>query len=130
MQLLLTYKSHFVKFKHLKKYNRRMDFSANLKKLLDEKDIQVKELASGTGISKNTVDNYLSGQKSLPNAENVIKIAQFLGVSAEYLVTGKTNYEKRHAALPEQLLCKMEQLSGKDIEAITKIVDALSEKYV
>ena len=107
-----------------------MDFSANLKKLLDEKDIQVKALASGTGISKNTVDNYLSGQKSLPNAENVIKIAQFLGVSAEYLVTGKTNYEKRHAALPEQLLCKMEQLSGKDIEAITKIVDALSEKYV
>jgi hypothetical protein len=35
-----------------------------------------------------------------------------------------------NAALPEPLLCKMEQLSGKDLEAVTKIVDALSEKYV
>ena len=107
-----------------------MDFSENLKKLLDEKDIQVKELASGIGISKNTIDNYLSGQKSLPNAENAIEIAKFLGVSTEYLVTGSTNYEKRHTALPERLLCKMEQLNNKDIEAISKIVDALCEKYV
>lgn len=107
-----------------------MDFSENLKKLLDEKDIQVKELASGIGISKNTIDNYLSGQKSLPNAENAIKIAKFLGVSTEYLVTGSANYEKRHTALPERLLCKMEQLNNKDIEAISKIVDALCEKYV
>ena len=130
IHLLFTYKSYFVKFSHLKKYNKHMDFSANLKKLLEEKDIQVKELASGTGISKNTIDNYLSGQKSLPNAENAIKIAQFLGVSAEFLVTGKTHYEKKHAALPELLLCKMEQLSGKDLESIAKIVDALSEKYI
>ena len=66
-----------------------MDFAENLKNLLDMRDIQVKELSAETGISKNTLDNYLSGQKSIPNAENAIKIARCLGVSAEYLVTGK-----------------------------------------
>ena len=45
------------------------------------KEIEVKELAHGTGISKNTIDNYLSGQKSIPNAENAVKIAKFLGIS-------------------------------------------------
>lgn len=53
--------------------------------------MQIKELSAKTGISKNTIDNYLSGQKSLPNAENAIKIAKVLGTSAEFLVTGKTS---------------------------------------
>ena len=45
-----------------------MSFAENLKEMLDSKDIEIKELAHGTGISKNTIDNYLSGQKSIPNA--------------------------------------------------------------
>ena len=55
-----------------------MSFAENLKDLLDSKEIEVKELAHGTGISKNTLDNYLSGQKSIPNAENAVKIAKLL----------------------------------------------------
>ena len=35
-----------------------MSFAENLKELLDSKEIEVKELAHGTGISKNTLDNY------------------------------------------------------------------------
>ena len=65
-----------------------MCFAENLKELLDSKDIEIKELAYGTGISKNTIDNYLSGQKSIPNAENAVKIAKYLGTTVEYLVTG------------------------------------------
>lgn len=65
-----------------------MCFAKNLKEMLEIKDIEVKELANATGISKNTIDNYLSGQKSIPNAENAVKIAKFLGTTVEYLVTG------------------------------------------
>ena len=58
-----------------------MCFAENLKELLELKDIEIKELANGTGISKNTIDNYLSGQKSIPNAENAVKIAKYLGTT-------------------------------------------------
>ena len=67
-----------------------MSFSENLRDILDFRGMQTKELAAKTEISKNTIDNYLSGQKSLPNIENGVKIAQALGVTVEYLVTGNT----------------------------------------
>lgn len=35
-----------------------------------------------------TIDNYLRENTSQPTAENAVKIAQALGVSVEYLVTG------------------------------------------
>ena len=72
-----------------------MSFAENLRELLDFKDIEIKELAAGTGISKHTIDNYLSGQKSLPNVENGVKIAKFLGTSVEYLWTGTKTTAKK-----------------------------------
>ncbi len=66
-----------------------MSFSENLKAMLDANDMQIKELSAKTGISKNTIDNYLSGQKSLPNAENAVCLAEALGTTVEYLVTGR-----------------------------------------
>ena len=35
-----------------------MSFAENLKEMLEIKDIEIKELANATGISKNTIDNY------------------------------------------------------------------------
>ena len=68
-----------------------MSFAENLRVMLDMRNMELKELSAGTGISKSTLDNYLSGQKSLPNAENAVKIAQALGVTVEFLVTGGAN---------------------------------------
>ena len=65
-----------------------MSFKENLKSELEYQDIQLKELAAKTGISKNRIGNYLTGHNSLPAADNAVKIAQALGVSVEYLVTG------------------------------------------
>ena len=66
-----------------------MGFAENVRSELDFQDIQIKELASKTGISKNTLEKYLSGKKAQPGIENAIKIAQVLGVSVEYLANGK-----------------------------------------
>ena len=67
-----------------------MPFRENLKSELEFQDIKVKELAAKTGISRRTIDQYLSSAAKMPSAENAVKIAQVLGVSVEYLVTGKT----------------------------------------
>ena len=66
-----------------------MSFKDNLKDELTYQDIKVKELAFSTQINKRTIDNYLRENESQPTAENAVKIAQALGVTVEYLVTGK-----------------------------------------
>jgi transcriptional regulator with XRE-family HTH domain len=66
-----------------------MPFKENLKSELEFQDIKVKELAAKTGISRRTIDQYLSAAAKMPSAENAVKIAKVLGVSVEYLVTGK-----------------------------------------
>lgn len=70
-------------------YYGAMSFGENLHKELEFQDIQIKELSQKTGISKNTLDKYISGNKSQPNVKNAVKIAQALGVTVEYLVLGE-----------------------------------------
>ena len=66
-----------------------MGFKENLKSELTYQGMMVKELASLSGISKHTLDNYLNNRGYMPSADAAVKIAQVLGVSVEYLVTGE-----------------------------------------
>ncbi|GHU52439.1 hypothetical protein FACS1894200_13000 [Spirochaetia bacterium] len=66
-----------------------MGFRENLKNELSYNSILVKELAVTSGVPKRTIDKYLTEQGSIPSAENAVKIAQALGVTVEFLVTGK-----------------------------------------
>ena len=65
-------------------------FRDNLREELDYQSISVKELASKTGISMRTIENYLSKRGSIPPADYACKIADVLDVSVEWLVTGIT----------------------------------------
>ncbi|MBO5137059.1 MAG: helix-turn-helix transcriptional regulator [Spirochaetaceae bacterium] len=104
-----------------------MSFAENLKDLLDSKDIEIKELAHGTGISKNTIDNYLSGQKSIPNAENAVKIAKYLGTSVEYLITGNVMENNSNLEF-SKLVRNLYSLKMTDFESIKHIINSLAEK--
>ena len=104
-----------------------MTFAENLRDILDYKGIELKELSQGTGISKNTLDNYLSGQKSLPNIENGLKIARFLGVSVEELVEGK-NQAHENQVNKNTLISNLNKLNKHDYCAIADIVNSLVKK--
>lgn len=104
-----------------------MSFAENLKELLDSKEIEVKELAHGTGISKNTLDNYLSGQKSIPNAENAVKIAKFLGTTVEYLVTGIFTETSQSQEI-SKIVKNLYRLNKSDFESIKNIIASLAQK--
>lgn len=67
----------------------KMGFRENLRNELDFQDLQTKELAQKTGINKRTLDGYLAKNGNEPTVGNAVKIAQVLGVSVEYLTTGK-----------------------------------------
>ena len=66
-----------------------MGFKENLKSEITFQDMRVKELSEKTGINKRTLDHYLTENGSEPTAANAVLIAKALGVSVEYLVTGK-----------------------------------------
>jgi len=74
-----------------------MSFGEHLKGELEYRGMLVKELAHATGISKKTLDNYLLTNGTMPSADNAVAIAQALGVTVEYLVTGK---EIPHTEIP------------------------------
>lgn len=104
-----------------------MCFAENLKEILESKDIEIKELAYGTGISKNTIDNYLSGQKSIPNAENAVKIAKYLGTTVEYLVTG-TILDNLQSQDISKTIKNLYRLNKTDLEAVKTIISSLAQK--
>ena len=103
-----------------------MGFRENLKDELKYQDIRVKELADKTGISKRVIDHYLAEKFTEPTAETAVKIAKELGVSVEYLVTGK-NSEIPESIKPEiiSLLKDINHLPDKDIDFIKEMVKRL-----
>ena len=57
-------------------------------KLLKEKGLKAADVTRATGIKSPVFSEWKKG-KSKPNTEKMIKIANFLGVSVEYLTTSK-----------------------------------------
>jgi transcriptional regulator with XRE-family HTH domain len=90
-----------------------LGFKENLKSELTYLDMPVKELSAKSGINKSTIDHWLSAKSKTPLLHTGVKIAEALGVSAEYLVNGKesdkntiqmlSNTSRHIAQLAEQL---------------------------
>jgi transcriptional regulator with XRE-family HTH domain len=78
-------------------YYGKMGFNEFLKGELEYKGMLVKELARATGIPKQTLDKYLLSNGNMPSADKAVAIAQALGVSVEYLVTGKNGKPEKTA---------------------------------
>jgi len=109
------------------------NFKANLRTELDFQGLTVKELSAKTGIAKGTLDCYLGVRASMPPADIATKIANALGVSVEYLVTGQK--EKKQDKMFEHnvrsIIQILIELNEKDIEtilALSKILKKQSEK--
>jgi len=66
-----------------------MSFKENLREAIDFCGIEQKELANKAKISIRNIENYLRENASVPSADKAVQIAQVLGVTVEYLVTGK-----------------------------------------
>ena len=76
-----------------------MDFNTRLKEEIEFADLRYKELAEKSGVAERALYNYVATKNpSMPPADVAVKIANALGVSVEYLVTGKTT-------TPHELIC-------------------------
>lgn len=112
-----------------------INFRKNLRKILDDRDISVKELASMTGISKRTLENYLGSRESIPPVDYGYRIAKVLDVTVEYLLTGtdkNTMRDESGKAVAFKNFFKkfnssesMNNLSEEDMKAVSDIVNII-----
>lgn len=105
-----------------------MKFRETLKDELIFKDLQSKELAAKTGISLHTINHYLTQNGNSPSAENAYKIAQVLGVTVEYLVTGKdTELSMQIKPQVRDLIAQLNTLEDRDLLLIKEFVNRLKK---
>ncbi len=72
------------------------DVADRIKIIAKSKDISVKQLLLNVGLGFNTMSNM---KTSMPKADNLAKIADYLNVSVDYLL-GRTDIENSNIATP------------------------------
>lgn len=101
-------------------------------RLLDEKGLKNADVSRATGISNMTLSDWKRG-KSEPKTKNMQKIADFLGTTLSYLVTGEeSNPIFEQANIDNKLkdyVFKLSKLSDKEQESIMNLIDVMYEKY-
>jgi transcriptional regulator with XRE-family HTH domain len=109
-----------------------MGFRENLKFQLERSDMLVKELAARSGLKKKTIDSYLGTRCYTPSVKAAVSIAQALGVSVEYLVTGKkTAWDRPLSSLPQDvqdIVDAVERLNMRDRQVVLTLANSLRNR--
>lgn len=64
-----------------------MSINVRLRKILDYKNMNIKDFSSCTNLAYRTAQNYLSGDRK-PDADGLSKISTHLGINLNWLLTG------------------------------------------
>lgn len=103
-----------------------MGFKENLREEMEFQDIKPKELSKKTGISVNTLRNYINKHDALPNIDSAVKIARALNITVEELVEGrkyKTEFQKSEMAV--KFLSIFVQLSENDKKSVIALLEEM-----
>lgn len=107
----------------------RKAFGPRLKELRKQKRWAQKELAAKVGIRFQQLNKYESGL-NLPPAEMLLKLADVLGTTVDYLLTGNPMEETPLGqARLFQRFQAVERFELEDQEAIIKLIDGMIAKH-
>lgn len=96
-----------------------MTLKERIKKLADEQNLSLPALESKLGFGNSTIVKW---DKSTPNADKLNKVAQYFGVSMDYLLTGK------EASASVSTSQSDDGLTDRDKKDIAKDVNNIMEK--
>ena len=106
-----------------------MGFKENLRDEINYQGLLVKEVAAKAGLASNALSNYLRENSSIPAADIAVKIAAALGVSVEYLVTGKNSASsekskpvKSYSAEIRHIADNLEKMNPKELNLVSVLV--------
>lgn len=97
-------------------------------KLLNERGIKTAEVVKATGLSSTFFSEWKKGKSKSPKPENLQKIADYFGVTVDYLMTGDDNRYSNEDALLDVRISEDFELK----EAIKKyyVLDDRKKKHV
>lgn len=87
--------------------------------LLQKYSVSAYKVAKATGVTQSTLSDWKRG-RSTPKSENMKKLADYFGVSIDYLMTGKEETEKKPRLKPKdekdikEIIANTEQLLKQD----------------
>lgn len=106
----------------------RKAFGVRLKGLRKQKNWAQKELAAQVGIRFQQLNKYESGL-NIPPAEMLVKLADALGVTVDFLLTGNPVEDSPLASSRLFRRFKvLEALTAEDQETVIKVIDAMIAK--
>jgi transcriptional regulator with XRE-family HTH domain len=109
-----------------------MGFRENLKQEMAYLDMPVKQLAALSGVKPQTIASYLGARAKIPSANAAVQIAQVLGVSVEYLVTGKEPAARQRPILfspdTRHVLKTMADLDAADQKIVAQVAALLKDR--
>ena len=111
-----------------------MSFRDNLRETLDFLGIEQRELAAKTGLSLKTIENYVKKDSSVPSADKAVLIAQALGVTVEYLISGEKSKKSDISVIPSkhkeiiEILPKLNRYNYDVLSSIAKSLVNLQKK--
>ena len=79
-------------------------FRARLQTLLSSRGVSQRQVALATGLSQQTVNNYLRAVSKLPGAHELLALSRYFGVSMEYFVDDNEN---AHSGSAENKVSKL-----------------------
>ena len=88
-----------------------MKFGALLRGLLEERELSQKQLASDLNISPSTVGNYIQNTRE-PDFNSLRRIAEYFGVTCDYLLGCTSGSEERLSGEERELLRIFRALDG------------------
>lgn len=86
-------------------------------KLRDDRGLKDADVVKATGITKSTFSDWKSG-RSKPKQDKLQKIADFLSVSVDYLMTGQEKEDDRYYLNDETAQVAQEIFENKELRAL------------
>lgn len=104
-----------------------MSFIDRVEKELMSRKLRKSDLAHGAGIPDGTIRSYFKG--SSPTIEAAARIAAFLNLSLDFLVSGISTGEIQLNNEERELLNAFRRLDDRDKNAITTLAQSLLSQY-
>lgn len=105
-----------------------MTFGERLRFLLERRDMQQQEIARQLNITPSTFNGYVNNYR-LPNLLVIVRMAEILGVTTDYLLGCDSSPENIPMSNAERgLLSNLRSLDAEQQEIIFKLAEMLSKK--
>ena len=107
-----------------------MDYIARIKKIKSERKITNERLSELTGIPLGTLSKILAGISDSPKLANIVAIADALGCTLDYIVSGITENNNNYTLLPEEieLIEDIRELDPHSLELVKMVVSKELER--